>query len=110
MSFILNGSTLPVPNSFTDNPEVIGAYTQTMLGGRRRAIRAVKHTYVLGYTRLTQTEYNQIKTIFDLRTSVSFVNSDLGIDTTVFVDISPREFLAGNASLLSSLEVTLTEE
>ena len=56
MSFILNGSALPNPNSFTDNPQVVGNYTQTMLGGRRRAIRAVKHTYVLGYTRLTQTE------------------------------------------------------
>jgi hypothetical protein len=110
MSFILNGTLIRDPNTFDDENVVIGGYTETMLGGRRRAVRAIKHNYKLGYTKLAQTDYQTISNIFNLKDSVTFVNSDLGIDTNVFVDISPRNIIAGNVNYLSNIEVTLIEE
>ena len=101
--------TLPYPNRFEDTIDIKGEYTQTLDGTRRRAIQAVKHTYILTYSQLTQTQYADIKNEFDLYSTRNFIWDELNIDTTVHIDLSPREFIAGTANLISNITLTLQE-
>ena len=109
MSIILGDVTLPNPNEYNSTGEVKGDYTQTLDGTRRRAIQAVKNIYVLGYSRLTTDQYDEIQDEFDLETPRDFVWSDLGIDTSVHIDLSERTFTPGNPNFVSNVIVTLRE-
>jgi hypothetical protein len=109
MSLTLGLITLPNPNEFATTPEVKGEYTQTLDGTRRRAIQAVKNIYVLGYSRLTTDEYDEIKTEFDLHTPRDLVWSELGINTSVHIDLSDRVFTPGNPNFISDVTITLRE-
>lgn len=109
MAITLGLITLPNPNEFTTTPEVKGVYTQTLDGTRRRAIQAVKNIYVLGYSRLTTDEYDEIKGEFDLHTPRDFIWSELAIDTSVHIDLSDRTFTPGNPNFISNVIITLRE-
>jgi hypothetical protein len=109
MSFVLDGTTLPDPNSYNEEPEVIGDYVTTLGGGKRRNIKAKKNTYTLGWTNLTADEVDTITGIDSKNTTVSFVNSDLSINTTVHTDISGKALTPGVGVYLYTLTLTLTE-
>jgi hypothetical protein len=108
---ILNGVTLPDPNSFSEDPVVFGSYVQTMSGGTRRAIRAKKYIWKLGWGNLTESQFSSINAIYNLNTTVSFVNNDISptISATVHLDLSSRTYLSGTGKYLSAVELTLTE-
>ncbi len=112
MSFVLNGTTLPDPQSFEENFEVIGDISRTMLGSARRAVRARKRVWTMNWEILTQAQFQTIKTIYELNTAVTLVNSDLqdSINTTVLTDIPSHVYIAGTGqNYISGLELVLTE-
>jgi len=109
MSFILDGTTLEDPNDFSQEKVVTGDYLTTMGGGIRRAIRAKKNVYKLGWNQLTLTQYNTLVTKYNLNTTLTFVNSDLSINTTVHIDMDNRRILPGFPDYLSSVSITLRE-
>jgi len=106
---ILGVITLPYPNSFsvTNNPK--GAYTQTLDGTIRRNIHATKKVYVLTFQNLSTSTYDEIETEYLLETTRDFIWDDLSIYSTVHIDLSPREFINGNAGYYSIVTITLTE-
>jgi hypothetical protein len=107
----LGGTTLPDPNSFSEEPVVFGGYVQTMSGGTRRAIRAKKKIWKLGWNNLTQDQMTSLNTIYNLNTTVAFANTDVSptISATVHMDLSSRTYLSGTGKYLSAVELTLTE-
>lgn len=109
MAINLGDITLSNPNTFQTTQDVKGNYTQTLDGSRRRAIQAVKNTYVLGYGTLTVAEYDEIKSEFDLETPRTLVWNELNINAIVHIDLSERIFVPGNPSLISNVTLTLQE-
>lgn len=107
--FILNGVTLPNPNAYSQPTEVGGGYVTTLLGGTRRAIRYKKKTYTLEWSNLSVTDLANILSIYNLDTTVTFVNTDLSIDTTVHIDVSDRVITPGLAEYSGQYSITLTE-
>ena len=105
----LGDITLPSPNGFSDINEPLGVITQTLDGTKRRNIHAIKHIYVLSFTNLSATDYNNILGEYNLKTARSFVYSELSIATNVLIDISSREIYPGRSDYYSSLTLTLTE-
>lgn len=112
MSFYLNGTELQDPNSFVESNVVIGDYVTTLSGNKRRAIHAKKKMWTLSYGLLTESNYNTIKTIYDLNASVSFANSSLNpaISATVHVDINDRSYVSGTGEFISAIDLVLMEE
>lgn len=102
--------TLPAPNGFKTIPRVKGAFVETLDGTTRRAIQAVKNTYVVEYNLLSTTDYDAIQAEFDLHNVSNFVYEELGIDTTVHIDLSDREFIPGAGNYVSHVVLTLTEK
>ena len=107
----LDGSTLKDPNSFGEEPVVTGSMNKTMRGGVRRAKRATKKIWNLGWTNLRESDYTTLNTIFNKDTTVVFINTALtpSISATVHVDLSPRRYLSGTGCYLSQVELILTE-
>lgn len=112
MRFNLNNVEIPNPNSFVESNVVVGDYVTTMNGNTRRAIHAKKNRWALSYSMLSETDYNTIKDIYDLNTSVSFTNTDTNpsISATVHVDINDRSYVSGTGEFISSIDLVLTEE
>jgi hypothetical protein len=109
MSFVLNSVTLPDPTSYKKDITVGGDYNTTMGGGIRRNIKYKKEVHTLNWSILPSTDYDAIMTIYDLDTTVTFVNSDLSISMTVHVDVDNREVIAGVDGYMSSFGIVLTE-
>lgn len=112
MSFVLNGTTLPNPQGFEESFIVVGEISRTMMGSARRAVRARKKVWTLSWDTLTQADYETIKDIYELNTTVSFANSSLStpISTSVLVDINQHTYIPGTGeNFISGVELVLTE-
>jgi len=107
--FVLDGTNLPNPNSYSKSTNVIGGFVTTLLGGIRRAIRNKKYVHELGWTNLSSSDLTTILAIYNKDTTVTFINSDLGIDTTVHVDVSDDVINPGMAEYLRQYSIILTE-
>lgn len=116
----IDALAIAAPSAFHETEEVIGGYNTTLLGTRRRYIKAVKKTWTLRYSIMTVTDYDNWRAIFDayvpttLQTSESYATftiTDSRFHVTseqVHIDISNREVIPGT-DLLSDVEIVLTQ-
>jgi hypothetical protein len=107
--FILNGTLTIKPNEAKESPDAGSSFTRNLNNGRRRAMRNIKYDWDITLNRATLSEYNDIKTIFETGTAVTFVNNDLGLNTTVYLDIVDHGYIAGSGTYRSNVGIHLTE-
>jgi len=110
MTFLIDGTFSIAPNEFTESKDPNSTFSKTIDNTRRRAIRNLKKDWEIKYNRLSLTDYRTLETIYEKFEPVSFVNSDLDINTLVHVDITDQGYLAGNSNFFSDVTVNLTEE
>lgn len=109
MSVILNGTTLKQPSAVTRGIIEIGKDHVTLDGVSKRDIIRQKNTYTLTLSFLTITQAAEVINIFNLKTAVSLVFSELSINTIVWVRIQSRVFEAQGTDFRETIVLFLEE-
>lgn len=109
MSFILNGVTLKQPSQVNRTSVEIGKDHVTLDGVSKRDIVRQKEAFTFTFTFLTQIQVAEIVAIYNLKTAVSLVVSELSINTTVWVKIQSRTYEARGTDFRETMILTLEE-
>lgn len=108
--FILNGTIQLKLNEAIETPDSMSSIKKTLTNKRRRAMRNIKYDWDCTINYIKLEDYETLKTVYETGTAVTLVNNDLGLNTTVLVDIVSHGFLAGSGTYRSSVNIILTEE
>lgn len=109
MDFVLNGVTIKSPVEFSRNQVEVAVDHVTLSGRVRRDITRQKEIFVLDFRNLTVSQMEDIIEIYNLKDSVSFVVSDLSINTTVWMRIVSRVYNARGTDYRENIILELEE-
>lgn len=117
MSYILDGSTIRAPHSFSETNNTQVAQVRTLSGQiNRDYFGDNKRTWKLDYDNTNKTDYDVIKAIYDSYLStgtaktweVTETNYTIS-QTSVHIDLQERGFSIRGEDYLSDFTLTLTE-
>lgn len=109
MSLILNGITLKQPSQVGRMVSEVGKEHTTLDGVSKRDIVRQKEIFTFTFSMLTQLQVAEIIAIYNLKTSVSLVFSELSINTTVWVRIQSRTYPARGTDYREDMVLVLEE-
>jgi hypothetical protein len=106
---VLNGATLPRPNTVDEAPEQVGDVIELAAGGLRRYDLGERRVWSLAWNRLTEAELASIRAAA-ARGAVSYTHTD-GTSTTVLVDGRPHAVpLPGTSPVRFDVDLVLREQ
>lgn len=109
MSLILNGVTLKQPSQVGRMASEVGKEHTTLDGVSKRDIVRQKEIFTFTFTMLTQLQVAEIIAIYNLKTAVSLVFSELSINTNVWVRIQSRTYPARGTDYREDVVLVLEE-
>lgn len=109
MSLILNGVTLKQPSQIGRATSEVGKEHTTLNGVSKRDIVRQKEIFTFTITFLTQLQVAEIIAIYNLKTAVSLVFSELSINTTVWLRIQSRSYPARGTDFREDMVLVLEE-
>lgn len=117
MAYILNGTTIRSPSTFSEANSTQVAQNRTLAGTvTRDYFGSNKRVWTLEYNNVNPTDYNTIKTIYTNylanATAVSFQSTETNYtvaSTNVHVDLLNRGFSIKGSDYLSDFTLTLSE-
>lgn len=109
MSLILNGTTIKQPSSVSRIPIEVDKSHITLDGVSKRDIVRQKETFVMTFTLLSISQVNDILAVYNLKTPVSMVFSDLSVSTSVWVRIQSRNYDARGTDYRETIVLSLEE-
>jgi len=110
----INAVNLEPPNRFRESNQILGADTTTLGGKTRRSIRALKKIWIIAYSHMSASKYDEIYALFAVGNAVAFTILDSSYvsvsGVNVLINLEAREFVAGNPSYLANVTLTLIEQ
>lgn len=109
MSVVLNGVTLKQPSDVVRNAVEVSKDHVTLDGVNKWDIVRQKEVYTLVFSMLTTAQVSDIIAIYNLKTAVTFVFSELSISTNVRVKIQSRSYPMKGTDFRETIVLVLEE-
>jgi hypothetical protein len=111
--YLLNGVSLPRPNTFSREFISVSNDTESIDGRRGRDLRMVKEKFILHWQNLHASEFTIIKDIVELNKSVTFSVSDANLtinEINVIVYMGSIEYNTPGSTYIGDMEIELIQE